>query len=265
MSLKILFKPITHYVSITLLGVISVVVASAISQALVGLPEVAPPPNLFELILIISAIEALALYGLALRIVGNQWRRWFILFALYHCTKSALMLIEAIFYLNLWTELPLISLRSILAFELLGLLTAAPVCAGASFLASPRCEKIVVPRFEFRKTLAVSLIFVVCYLVAGAVVFIPLAGESYDATYQYLKVPWWMPLLQLVRGYIWACILWFLVVHMRGSARINSFVVGLCLSIFGAAQLLCPIVLCRRRYEMRIFLKLLFLCSCLAF
>jgi len=88
--------------------------------------------------------------------------------------------------------------------------------------------------------MAISVLYAACYLLAGAFIFIPLAGDSYEATYQALNVAWWMPVLQLARGAIWACLLWVLVANMQGTKRLNCLIVGLSLAIFGAAQLMMP-------------------------
>jgi len=72
---------IIHYAIIVLAGLIGVVIASAVTQVLIGLPKGEAQPNILFSILFVAAIEAVVLQYLALRIVGNKWQRWLVIFA----------------------------------------------------------------------------------------------------------------------------------------------------------------------------------------
>jgi len=229
---------IIHYTIIVLAGLIGVVIASAVTQVLIGLPKGEAQPNILFSILVVAAIEAVVLQYLALRIVGNKWQRWLVIFAIHHSTKSALMLIEALFYLNLWNEPPLLSIRDILAFEVLGVISSAIVCGAAAFLVAMPSGNVILPKPNPIKMLKVAALYAVCYLSAGAFIFMPLAGSSYAVTYEHLVVPWWMPLLQIARGFVWAYLLWLLVSNT--GQRVKASAVGMSLAVFSAAQLLIP-------------------------
>ncbi len=194
--------------------------------------------------LLVGVLEVCLLALLASTLDLSRIKATILLFAFYHLTKHALMLIEVLFYLNLWNQPAALSFSQILGLEIMGLIANALLCPVVVVLFG-RNKPMASKGSTIRATTLVygAIIYTLCYLLAGAFILIPLAGDAYQSAYQNLQVPIWMPLLQVVRGLIWTalilCCLNVMRVELQGRWQ-QGAVIASCLSVFAAAQLLIP-------------------------
>lgn len=231
-----------RWLLISILSVVCAGVSGIVADALVGLPNGEPHSDTMIMVLLVASIEALVLVGLAASIAGSWWRRFLILCVYYHLTKYGLMMVEAAFFLNLWNSSPLISLVDIAGFEVYGLLVSILISSLVVSLIPAQVKPLNSrsQKLMFKPLMLMSVTYTACYLFAGALIFIPLAGDTYQSTYGQLTVPMWMPLLQLVRGVVWAYLVWMMVSNISLSPSSKAVMIGLSLAVFAAAQLLVP-------------------------
>lgn len=196
--------------------------------------------SLLETIAMVWLVSFLKLHGLRLVLVAVL---------VFHSTKVFMMLIEAAFFLNIWTTTPIMSMSEVWTNELLGLLMALIYCPLLVWLmgkwrsenTAERMQYFSIPKLILVKRLtAVSVVYTICYLLAGALMLMPLAGDAFEPTYATLQVPAWMPLFQIARGLLWGLILLPVVMYFSGSTRHLKMGSGLLLAALGAAQLLYP-------------------------
>ncbi|WP_293746682.1 hypothetical protein [uncultured Paraglaciecola sp.] len=202
----------------------------------------------------VSVIETLTMMWLLSRINLTGVKLTCVAILFFHGTKVFMMMIEAAFFLNIWTTTPLMSLAEINAMELQGLVMALLYCpvlvwsmgkwgdkkSNAASLAFPQRSALGNLTTLTKRLLVVSVVYATCYILAGMFILIPLAGESFQPTYEHLQVPVWMPLFQVARGVLWGLILLPIVIHFSGTKRQLRISVGLGLAALGSAQLLYP-------------------------
>ncbi|WNO10221.1 hypothetical protein [Teredinibacter sp. KSP-S5-2] len=218
--------------STTLIGMITI-------EAFPAIVDAESPISWPDLILI-SLGELLVLDFLARKSHYGGWRLLGVLFAVYAGTKILMMMIEALFFLNIWQSVPMMSVEAILGATFHGLLLCGLMClliiSWNKKWHSPPSTAFTFP--PVKPVLIIAFAYVVCYLAAGAFIVMPLGGEAFEATYQTMSPPVWMPIFQFGRGVIWAMIVWLVVQAMPAQHRTPA--VCFSLSVFGAAQLLHP-------------------------
>lgn len=278
-----MFKLVLQHTLAFSLLVIWYLLSSALAAMLTvrffSLPGAEPSVSLVQHMLVVAVLELLALIFLLRSFRLKRLHAFVLLVCFYHATKHALMLIEAYFYLNLWNQPPQMSVAEIIGLEVMGFIASVLVCSavvlayGAS--AAPENTKSENTKSESLRSEGITpamrqthsglfndfvesinvhvylygaVVYAACYLIAGALILIPLAGDHYVGSYQYLVVPIWMPLLQLLRGLVWVALICFCLSvqnnlsHQKRFANTwrSSVLLSLCLAIFGAAQLWIP-------------------------
>lgn len=191
---------------------------------------------------LVAAAEVSVMYYLLSTIQTTRLNQTLILFAFYWGTKFLQMLIEAAFYLNIWQTKPIMSWSEILFSAVFATLTCLLYCPIATFVAGTSTDEHCSPCFplpEIKPALKVAALYVPIYFIAGMLLAIPLAGTSFQNTYENLQTPAWLPLFQFGRGLLWATIIWLLVGnhHHRKDSKITT---AIGLSVFSGIQLLQP-------------------------
>ena len=87
---------------------------------------------------------------------------------------------------------------------------------------------------------AIGLIYTVVYFTFGLLVAVPLAGPAFSEYYANLKVPAWMPLVQVARGAVWALVMLPLMRSVGGRWWEPGLAIALLSSFLSASGLLVP-------------------------
>lgn len=237
-----------RYLALTFWHFMSLMLSALVIGSFVNMSDPGQAPVGLAPILLVSLLETVALLWLILRMNLTGLKLFWVVLVVFHSTKVFLMMIEAAFFLNIWTTPPMIGLERVFALEVHGLLMALLFCPVAILVLkkwqplAPVSPDIfpVITRHLVLKLLWVSVIYAACYWLAGAFVLIPLAGDSFQFTYGHLQVPLWMPLFQVGRGVFWAFIVLLLVRHLRLQGGSLYFGVGLLVAVLAGSQLLVP-------------------------
>ena len=86
----------------------------------------------------------------------------------------------------------------------------------------------------------VALIYAFIYILFGALVFKPLAGAAFDEFYAGLQMPPWIILFQLIRGILFAFLVFPVIRMLKGSFWETGWVVSLLYSVLLASLVLPP-------------------------
>jgi hypothetical protein len=222
-------------------------IAALVVGHFINLADQGQAPVGFAPLIAVSLVETSVMVWLLSRLQLSGMRLLLVLLVVFHGAKTFLMMIELVFFLNIWAAPAMISVERVLALELHGLLMACLYCPIAILLLkkwrapgvlSPRCPSIT--RKLLLNILTAGFFYSACYWVVGAYLLIPLAGESFGFTYGNLQVPVWMPLFQVARGLVWAVIVLLLVTYLPTKGVKLYLTVGLILAVLGSAQLLSP-------------------------
>jgi hypothetical protein len=90
------------------------------------------------------------------------------------------------------------------------------------------------------KLVLIAIAYVVIYFSFGSFVFMPLAGEAYQSYYGDLRPVAWLPLLQVVRGIMWAVLVLPVIRMMKGRWWEICLAVALLFSVLMGFLLLLP-------------------------
>lgn len=223
----------------------SAAVAAHVAANYIGLPPQEQSTDLMQRVFLVACLEVATLCWLVSNLHTSLVRTTLIVFCFYHVTKHALMLLEALFYLNLWNKPALLSINEIIGLEIMGLISSAALCVAVVLVfgqhrrgQTPRHSSFT-PSWRFLLTGGVS--YTLCYCLAGALILIPLAAQSYSQSYENLAVPIWMPILQLGRGMVWSLLIGIcLASFLKQNLAYSSVLISTCLVVFSTAQLLIP-------------------------
>lgn len=190
--------------------------------------------------LIIASLEASVIYFVLSQQSGVWLKRTGLLFVCYWGIKYLLLIIEALFFLNLWQSNPLMSLTSIiflLVFSFLVCLLFCPLATRLTTGNSPNSSVKLHLNNALKPIFQTAIVYVPIYFLAGMFIAIPLGGEAFKSTYATLEVPYWMPVFQLARGILWATIIWLLF-NSLAQNRTIAFSIPAMLWLLSCAQLL---------------------------
>ena len=245
--MKATFVLFFRFIALSAWHFLSLMIAALVVGHFISLADQGQAPVGFAPLMAVSLVETALMVWMLSRLQLSGVRLLLVALVVFHGTKTFLMMIELVFFLNIWASPAMISVERVLALELHGLLMACLYCPMAILLLKKwRVPGLLSPRYPSitRKLLlnivAVSLFYSACYWVVGTYLLIPLAGESFGFTYGNLQVPVWMPLFQAARGLVWAVIVLLLVVYLPIKGVRLYLAVGLVLAILGSAQLLSP-------------------------
>lgn len=247
-SSKSIFVNLPRYFGVCIWHFLSFIISATLVSIAFTLPGAEEASIDVSGMLLYTLLEGAALSLIAMQVAQSGWRLMVIMFLVFHGTKVFMMLIEAAFFLNFWTSTPLISMEEIVGLELLGLIHALLLCPIVVLIFGKRRAKNItnhdrkIPNRSVAKLIKAfsltAIAYMICYLVAGVFILIPLAGEAFEHTYGNFSAPWWMPLLQIGRGLMWAGILFPLVNYFKSSLQISCLGIGFIIATFSAAQLL---------------------------
>jgi hypothetical protein len=237
-----------RFVALTAWHFLSLTIAALVVGSFISLADQPQAPVNFTALISVGVLETAVIVWMLSRLQLWGVPLLFVSILVFHGVKTFLMMIELVFFLNIWASPPVISVERVLALELLGLLMACLYCPMVILFLKKWRTPNVYPQQNFPtfsrwlllKIIAVSVLYTACYWMVGIYLLIPLAGESFGFTYGHLHVPMWMPLLQMARGLLWAFIVLLLVTYLpeRGARLYLS--IGLILAILGSVQLLSP-------------------------
>jgi hypothetical protein len=240
---------VAKILGLTLWHMISLMLAALLINLTIGFENQGEQTIHWLTMFTVSFLETLAMVWLVNFIKLRGLRLLLVAVLVFHGTKVFMMLIEAAFFLNIWTTTPIMSMTEVWTNELLGLLMALIYCpvlvwAMGKWSSNDAYESLnhfPMPIVKLVKRLsAVSIVYTLCYLLAGAFILIPLAGDAFEPTYANLQLPAWMPLFQIARGVLWGLIILPIVMYFSGSSKHLKIGTGLLLAVLGATQLLYP-------------------------
>lgn len=242
----IVVKRITIYVGLVLGLLLSQMLAGISTSFFMTLPAdsamLSIPQDPIAL-LIIAALEALAIQLLFPYLAATKKIRFVQLFILYWGTKFLMMHIEATFFLLLWQSEPIMSWPELNFLYLYGVIQVGifSILAVYPYQVSNTHEEheAAVKVLRLPNVIAVAACYVVVYYLAGMFLAMPLAGESFFATYENLNLPSWHLIFQFVRGLIWVAIL-FPCLSCAGSKVKSKLILSGAFAVFAATQLLHP-------------------------
>lgn len=242
--MKSLLAFFMRFIGLSVWHFLSLMIAALIINHFASLADPGVQPPNIAVLFLISLIETAAVVWMVLNLRLSGVRLLLAVIVIFHGVKTALMMIELVFFLHFWAASPLITLERVFALELHGLLMACLYCPIVILVLKrwgnqqPTNVQGSLALLLSVKILGVSLLYWLCYWVAGAFILIPLAGDSFGFTYGQLQVPQWLWLFQMGRGFLWALIVYLLVLYLKDRGAKLYVQVGLILSALSAAQLL---------------------------
>ncbi len=239
-------KVMTKLCALSVWHFISIVLAAQLAGMFISVPIAVPQEVDVWVMIMVSLLETGVMMWLASRLSLSGPALLGVLMLIFHGAKTFMMLMEAGLFLNLWSVEPSMNVHELLNAELMGVFVALIFCPVLMWGAGRGAPASVVTVRQWsraalvRRIGVVGVLYALCYLLAGIFILIPLAGDSYDDTYASLSLPWWMPLVQVARGWMWALLILPVVMCFNGSKRDLRIGLGGALSVLGAAQLLYP-------------------------
>ena len=85
-----------------------------------------------------------------------------------------------------------------------------------------------------------ALVYIPIFFLFGAFVAMPLAGPAFHEFYRDLKPTAWLPLIEIVRGYIWALLAVLIVSMLAVGLNKAALLTGLTFSLLMGAMLIAP-------------------------
>lgn len=151
----------------------------------------------------------------------RSWKLGLRLAAVYFLIGTFLAQIETWLFLSVWnpkfsgTQVAVIATHHTVFVLLLSVLVAVshrkPVASSA-----PEVVLHTGAQFWMRASL-LAVMYAVIYWLAGFFIALPLAGDAFQKTYGELRVPDWMLLFQVLRGYVWVLTAVLLLRGFRGK------------------------------------------------
>jgi hypothetical protein len=188
-------------------------------------------------LLVVSALDAIALALVAARARVAGWRLALMLFVAYFAIGSAMLQIETLWF-NDSLKLPLVVVGQLVADAAI---VAVIVGIAGALLFHPAREAMgAVPAGLAWRVAAMALIYVVLYYGAGFFIAWQSAAVRayYDNGAHIALIP--TVLFQILRGTLWALIALFIVSRLRGSLASRALIMGVLFAVITAAQLLYP-------------------------
>ncbi|MBD3404631.1 MAG: hypothetical protein GF411_00670 [Candidatus Lokiarchaeota archaeon] len=90
------------------------------------------------------------------------------------------------------------------------------------------------------KILAIGGIYVLIYILSGALIFLPFAGDAINLVYADLEMPEWILQFQYLRGILWAVVTIPLLRSLRGDKREIQLLMGISYILLVATLVLMP-------------------------
>ena len=247
LSLKVIALTIILFLCFT---VSTTVAGLAVPSFFDELPttSTAKPVDMTVALLTVCAFQAIAL---SYPIVRSRWTGWQLtvtIFLVHYGIMTFLSEIEAILFLNYLVDV--MPTASIPYLFIQGAIVAALFAPLAVLIhgkmkgsEQPQASnwRLVMPWTEWAwKLPLVAIAYVVIYFSFGFFVAMPLAGDAFQSYYGELQGPAWIPLLQLVRGIIWAVLALPVIRMMKGRWWEAGLAVASLYSVLMGFLLLLP-------------------------
>ena len=211
------------------------------------IPEIRASSEVGNLIywLPVAFLDALVL---SCMIVNSRWGGWKLVlatFAVFYGVTTFLTQVETVVFLTYFEEMVPTEMIPKLFVE--GFIVAAVFSPIAVALHNKMQETSQEHVKEFSlplktwiwKLLLIGLVYMFIYIVFGALVFKPLAGEAFDEYYANLQMPTWVLPFQILRGIVWG-LLAIPIVKMIDDWKKARLAVALLYSVLMASLLLVP-------------------------
>jgi len=193
----------------------------------------------------VAFLDALVL---SCMIVNSRWGGWKLVlatFAVFYGVTTFLTQVETVVFLTYFEEMVPTEMIPKLFVE--GFIVAAVFSPIAVALHNKMQETSQEHVKEFSlplktwiwKLLLIGIVYMFIYIVFGALVFKPLAGEAFDEYYANLQMPTWVLPFQILRGIVWG-LLAIPVVKMIDDWKKARLAVALLYSVLMAGLLLLP-------------------------
>jgi len=224
---------------------------SRLTDLLFGFPLSVPgasPVVLYLSLLAEAALKAAVILELVRRSSWRGLKLGLAVFTAYFGVVGVLTGIESLIFLS---ELNKMSPRDVCLGTAQGFLTAVALGWMAAATAGPAQElsgekaasrRLPGPeprRWVWRMTL-VALVYIPIFFLFGAFVAMPLAGPAFHEFYRDLKPTAWLPLIEIVRGYIWALLAVLIVSMLAVGLNKAALLTGLTFSLLMGAMLIAP-------------------------
>jgi len=199
-------------------------------------------------LLLMSCLQAIVLAYIILR---SRWSGWplaiTLFFAIYGITGFQ-PAIEAYVFLQTFKDIipsqdiPSLFLNSAITAAVFAII-AVPLLGKWRPDGGPREPnlRLIMPWYSWLwKLLLTAFLYVVVYILFGAFVFRPLAGDAFYEFYGGIQLPDWFIPFQLLRGLIWAAVALPVIRMMRGPRWETSLAVALLFSFLMGFLLVIP-------------------------
>ena len=199
-----------------------IIVLSGINPAFISALFNSPDPNTLLMAFLMTAMQSFVLYLLVSQHNGQP--RWSLVWKatlIFYGTTFFQANIEAILFLNyMQNTMSNAQIHNMLMDSLLGAAVVGPV---AVFLFWEEKEVAPSDTLPLKNILlrgtGLSFLYMVIYIVFGALVFKPIAGEHYETYYGQLQIPSWLFPFQVVRGGLWTLIAWGTMSIITGTRK----------------------------------------------
>lgn len=90
------------------------------------------------------------------------------------------------------------------------------------------------------KITAIGAIYILVYILSGALIFLPIAGDAINLVYSDLDMPEWILQFQYFRGILWALVTIPILRSLRGDIKENQLLIGFSYVLLVATLILMP-------------------------
>lgn len=185
----------------------------------IGTPDY---PVRLLLVFIAALIQGFGLAAIVLHHIGmGKWELIWKTSLLFYGVTFLQSGIEAVLFLNyMQSTMTQADIHAMVIFGLVNTLFIVPIAVllfHKEVSRSPQLSlptKILLVRFS-----AISVAYMVVYILFGALVFKPLAGAHFDTYYGNMAMPDWLFPFQIVRGLIWAALAYRLLKLISGERK----------------------------------------------
>ncbi len=198
------------------------------------------------MLLVVSALSTIVLSFLIVRSWWSGWRLVSATFLIFFGVATFLSQVETVVFLQYFKDIvpveetPWLFLQGIIAAALFSPLAVA-VHGKMKGKEESKSARLEMPWKEWAwKVVVIAVIYIVVYLVFGALVAVPLGGEAFQEYYSGLQLQNWIIPFQFVRGMIWAGLAVLVIKMMKGCWWEAALAVALLFSVLMGALLLLP-------------------------
>jgi hypothetical membrane protein len=146
-SMKATFVFFFRFIALSAWHFLSLMIAALVVGHFINLADQGQAPVGFAPLIAVSLVETAVMVWLLSRLQLSGMRLLLVLLVVFHGAKTFLMMIELVFFLNIWAAPAMISVERVLAVELHGLLMACLYCPIAILLLKKwRAPGVLPPR-----------------------------------------------------------------------------------------------------------------------